>query len=511
MKATRREWVGLGVLALPCLLYSMDLTVLLLALPAITRDLSPSASQLLWIVDIYGFLIAGLLVTMGTLGDRIGRRRLLMWGAGAFGVASVIAAYAPTAELLIAARALLGVAGATLAPSTLSLLRNMFHDERERTFAIGVWVASFSAGGALGPVVGGVVLQWFDWGAVFLLAVPVMVMLLIAGPLLLPESKDPAAGRLDLLSALLSLACILPIIWGLKRFAEHGVGWPPVVAVLAGLVVGVLFTRRQFRLSDPMLDLSLFRVRGFGACLAINVLTALVAFGCFLFVALYLQMVLGLTPLVAGLYTMPAGIVFVGGSLLAPWLVQRMSRATVMAGSFALTALGYLGMTQIEAQDSVWLLMAWYYAVCVGIAPVATLATDLVIGIAPPERAGAAAAMSETSFEFGGALGIAVLGSLMTAAYQSGMAGALPAGLAVEAADRARETLGDALAVAAGLPDALASALLEVARGAFVTGFVLVSAVCAVLMLIAAIASALWLGPAKASARVQTEPAGGVG
>src|SRR5215216_3791493 len=189
--ATRREWIGLAVIALPCLLYAMDLTVLTLAVPSLTADLHPSATELLWIVDIYGFLVAGCLITMGTLGDRIGRRRLLLTGAAAFGAASVLAAFSTSPEMLIASRAILGIAGATLAPSTLSLIRSMFHNPHQRTVAIGIWIASFSAGAAIGPLVGGVLLERFWWGSVFLLAVPVMALLLAVGPRLLPEHKDP--------------------------------------------------------------------------------------------------------------------------------------------------------------------------------------------------------------------------------------------------------------------------------------------------------------------------------
>jgi DHA2 family multidrug resistance protein-like MFS transporter len=226
--ATRREWIGLAVIALPCLLYAMDLTVLTLAVPALTADLQPSATELLWIVDVYGFLVAGFLITMGTLGDRIGRRRLLLIGAAAFGAASVVAAFASSPEMLIASRALLGVAGATLAPSTLSLIRNMFHDDRQRTVAIGIWVTSFSVGAAIGPLVGGVLLQTFWWGSVFLLAVPVMVLLLAVGPRLLPEYRDPQPGPYDLVSVALSLVAVLAVIGGVKTIASRrSPGSPP--------------------------------------------------------------------------------------------------------------------------------------------------------------------------------------------------------------------------------------------------------------------------------------------
>ena len=285
--ATRREWVGLAVIALPCMLYSMDLTVLNLALPRLSADLRPSSSQLLWIVDIYGFLLAGSLITMGTLGDRIGRRRLLLIGAAAFGIASVFAAFSTSTETLIASRALLGVAGATLAPSTLSLIRNMFLDPAQRTTAIGIWVSSYSAGAAIGPLVGGVLLDQFWWGSVFLVGVPVMALLLIVGPALLPEFRDPEAGRLDLVSALLSLTSVLGVIYGLKRIAEDGLAWVPVASIVAGLAIGVLFVRRQIRSANPLIDLRLFRAPAFSASLATYLFGTFIGFGAFVFIAQY--------------------------------------------------------------------------------------------------------------------------------------------------------------------------------------------------------------------------------
>src|SRR5258706_726916 len=292
-KAGRREWIGLAVIALPCLLYSMDLTVLNLAVPSLSVDLKPTSAQLLWIVDIYGFMVAGSLITMGPLGARIGRRRLLLMGAAAFGVASVIAAFSSSAGMLIAARALLGIAGATLAPSTLSLIRNMFLDPRQRTVAIGIWVTSYSVGAAIGPLLGGILLQYFWWGSVFLIGVPVMLLLLMLGPVLLPEFRDPEAGRLDLVSAALSLAAVLSVIYGLKRIAEDGPAWLPVLSMAAGLALGVAFVRRQLTLADPLIDLRLFRSRAFSGALVIYTLGTFVAFGAFVFLAQDLQLVLG--------------------------------------------------------------------------------------------------------------------------------------------------------------------------------------------------------------------------
>jgi MFS transporter, DHA2 family, multidrug resistance protein len=478
-RATRREWIGLAVIALPCLLYAMDLTVLNLAVPHLSADLRPSSAQLLWIVDIYGFLVAGLLITMGTLGDRIGRRRLLLGGAGAFGVASVLAAFSTSAEQLIAARALLGVAGATLAPSTLSLIRNMFLDERQRTFAIGVWIASFSAGGAIGPLAGGVLLERYWWGSVFLLAVPVMALLLVAGPLLLPEYRDPEAGRLDLASAGLSLAAVLLVIYGLKQLAQDGLGWPPALSILAGLAVGVRFARRQQTSAEPLLDLSLFANRAFSAALATNILGFFVAFGAFLFIAQYLQLVLGLSPLQAGLWTLPSAGGFIVGSLLTPPLVHRVRPALVMAGGLALAAVGFGLLTQLNSASGLAVLVPGSVVFSLGLAPVFTLATDLAVGAAPPQRAGAASAISETSSEFGGALGIAILGSVATAIYRSQVTDAVPAGVPPQAAAAARDTLGGVVAVTGQLPGRFRVELLDAAREAFTQGLQLTFAISA--------------------------------
>jgi MFS transporter, DHA2 family, multidrug resistance protein len=469
-KAGRREWIGLAVIALPCLLYSMDLTVLELAVPKLSADLKPTSSQLLWIMDIYGFLLAGFLITMGTLGDRIGRRRLLLIGAAAFGAASVLAAFSGSAHMLIVTRAVLGVAGATLAPSTLSLIRNMFLDPDQRAFAIGVWATSFAAGAAIGPLAGGLLLEFFWWGSVFLLAVPVMALLLVLGPLLLPEFRDPEAGRLDLLSAGMSLAAVLAVIYGLKQFAAYGLEWQPVVCILVGLAVGGVFISRQRTLANPLLDLRLFRTPAFSASLAAFLLSIFVIAGIFFFIAQYLQLVLGLSPLEAGLWTLPSAGGLIAGSMLAPLAARRVRPAFVMATGLMLSAVGLGVVAQIGAGSGLAILVAGSVIFSLGIAPVGTLATAIIVGSALPEKAGAASGISETSAEFGGALGIAVLGSIGTAVYRSEVAGAFPDGVPSGLAPAARDTLGGAVSVADRLPDPLTAGLLDAARGAFTQG-----------------------------------------
>ena len=468
-KAGRREWIGLGVIALPCLLYSMDLTVLNLAVPSLSADLRPTGTQLLWIIDIYGFLVAGSLITMGTLGDRIGRRRVLMIGAVAFGVASVFAAFARSAGMLIAARAVLGLAGATLAPSTLSLIRNMFLDAKQRSFAIAVWISSYSAGAVIGPPLGGVLLAHFWWGSVFLISVPIMVLVLALGPSLLPEFRDPNAGRPDPVSALLSVTAVLGVIYGVKQMAAHGVALAPTLAVGGGLAVGLVFVRRQQRLADPLIDLRLFRAPALTAALATYLLATFAVFGPYVFIAQFLQLVRGLSPLAAGLWSMPFAAGFVVGSMVSPLLARRVGPAKLMAGGLVMAAAGFVSLAQVGGASDLPLLVTSTIVFSLGLSPVFTLANDIIIGAAPPERAGAASAISETCSELGGALGIAILGSVGTALYRRALAGVVLDGLAPAAAQAAQDTLGGAVAVAAQLPEG-GMTLLDAARMAFTSG-----------------------------------------
>ncbi len=495
-RAGRREWIGLAVIALPCLLYSMDLSVLNLAVPELSADLRPSGTELLWIVDIYGFFVAGALITMGTLGDRIGRRKLLMFGAAAFGAASVLAAFSTSAPMLIAARALLGLAGATLAPSTMALIFTMFRDPQQRTVAIGVWIASYSAGAAVGPLLGGVMLEFFWWGSVFLLGVPVMALLLVAGPRLLPESRDEDAGRLDVRSAALSLAAILLVVFGLKHAAQHGLDATALATLAAGAVVGALFVRRQLHLESPLIDVQLFRRRAFSASLMTNTLGFFAAFGAFFFVAQYLQVVEGLSPLEAGLWSLPSSAGFVVGAMLGPVLLKALRPGHLMAGGLALAAAGFAVLTQT---DGLGVLVAGSVIFALGLAPVAAVGTDLIVGSAPPEQSGAASGISETSAELGGALGIAVLGSVGAAIYRSQAASSLPEG----ASEAARSTAGGAVAEAQQLENGLGDQVLAAAHGAFTEALQVTALVSAGLLAAAAVLAAVLLR----DARIRSAPA----
>ncbi|HJU85079.1 MAG TPA: MFS transporter [Nitrososphaeraceae archaeon] len=469
-KAGMREWMGLAVLALACILYTMDLTVLHLAVPNISADLQPTSVQLLWIIDIYGFFVAGSLITLGNLGDRIGRRRLLLIGAITFALTSVLAAFSTSAEMLIVSRALLGVSGATIAPSTLSLIRNMFHDPNQRTAAIGVWISSFSAGAAIGPLVGGVLIQYFWWGSVFLLAVPVMGALLMLGPKLLPEFKDPQARRLDIFSAVLSLASILVVIYGIKQIAQDGWQLQSIMFVGAGAVFGIVFLQRQRKLVYPLIDLQLFRLPTFNTALVTLLLGVFIAFGVFLFLSQYLQLVIGLSPLEAGIWMLPWSLAFVVGSTLTPRIVRRIPPISIIAGGLAVAAVGFGLLIQIDASTSLLFLATGLVISSLGLAPVFTLTTDLVVGSAPPERAGAASAISETTGELGGALGIAVMGSIGTTIYRTELTRNIPVGIPSEAQETALESLGGAVSLVGQLPGGLGSMLLDIALGSFIQG-----------------------------------------
>ncbi|MFE9788437.1 MFS transporter [Nocardia salmonicida] len=466
-RATPREWAGLGVLALALLLLAVDATVLDLAVPAISADLAPSTPQLLWIIDVYSFVLAGLLVVMGNLGDRIGRRRLLLIGAVGFGIASALAAWAISPEMLIAARVLQGVAGATLMPATLGLIRSMFQDARQRTMAIGVWSAMAGGGAAAGPLVGGWLLEHFWWGSVFLVNLPVMLVLLALAPLLIPESRDPNPGRFDALSALLSMLALVPVVYAVKETAAHG---PTVSALLVGLVgviSAVLFVRRQRRLTDPMLDLRLFELPRFRVAVFTNLLAVFALAGVLFFGSQYLQLVLGRTPLQAGLLMLPGLAASVLGSLAAALLVRRWRATVVLAGALVVTALGTAAFLAVDVVSGAEAFVLGFVGIGLGAGVAMTVAADLVVGSAPAERAGAAAAISETAYETGLALGVALLGSTVMAIFRRGLDLSL---LPDDAVATASGSLSGAVEVAAELPAAAAQEFLSSANQAFVSG-----------------------------------------
>ncbi|MFE2044462.1 MFS transporter [Streptomyces sp. NPDC059477] len=481
-RAGIRQWLGLALLLLPVTLMTADLGVLWLATPYLAADLLPSGTEVLWITDIYGLLTAGTLVIMGTLGDRVGRRRLLLVGSAGFVAASMVAAYAPDPGTLIAARAVLGVAGAAVLPSTLSLISHMFADPRQRATAIAMWVTALSTGLAAGPVVGGVLLDRWWWGSVFLIGVPVMVPVLLAAPLLLPEYRDPKPGRLDLPSVALFLAAVLPLVYAVKKIAEHGPNGPAALSTAVGAVAVTAFVRRQNRLSHPLLDLALFRRREFTGALLTLLLGMTALNGVEYLVPQYLQAVAGLSPLEAGLWLVPGAAGLVAGSQLTPPLARRVRPARVLAAGLAVSLAGYgvLAVATGVVATSLALTVVMF-----GVAPISVLGTTLAVGAAPAPKAGAAAATGQTAYDLGLALGIAVTGSLAAAVYRDRMPDNAPT--------EARDTIGAALAAARRLSDPdRATALADTARAAFTAGLQTAAAVSAVLAVATAVLAG-WL------------------
>lgn len=465
--ASRKDWLGLVVLAFAVLLISVDATVLDLALPFISEDLEPSSTQLLWIIDVYSFVLAGLLVTMGTLGDRIGRRRLLLIGAVGFGLASLIAAWSSSPEMLIAARVLQGVSGATLMPATLGLIRTMFVNPRQRTTAIGVWGAMAGGGAAAGPLVGGWLLEHFWWGSVFLINIPVMVGLIALGPLVIPESKDPNPGRFDLTSAGLSIVAMIPMVYAIKESVVHGPSWILTAIGLVGALAAWVFIRRQRSLAHPMIDLSLFARPAFSTAVLTNLLSIFALAGVLFFGSQYLQLVLGYRPLEAGLLMLPGTLVSAFASLGAAWLVRRWEPSRVLSVGLVVAAIGAAAMIALSADGGPQAFIIGFVLIGAGVGVALTLTSDLVVSSVEPERAGAASAVSETAYELGVALGVAVLGSVVLAIFRRGLD---VSALTADQAHVAQGTLGGAVEVSHGLPAGQAEAFVDGAQAAFVDG-----------------------------------------
>ncbi|WP_229076786.1 MFS transporter [Actinoplanes sp. DH11] len=471
-----RRWAALGVLSAAVLLLSIDGTVLALAVPSLTESLSPTAEQVLWIGDVYSLALAGLLALMGNLADRVGRKRILLVGSVLFGLVSLLAAFATSAEQLIVARLLLGVAGATLMPSTLSLIRNIFTDPAERTRAVAVWSAAFGAGSAAGPMIGGVLLEHFWWGSVFLINVPVMIVVVVSGLLLLPESKDPAPGRFDWLSAALSMLAIVPVVYSIKHLASGDLS--PILFV--GLGAGWLFVRRQRRLDSPMLDVELFRSPAFSGAVAANVISIFALVGLLFFFSQYLQFARGFSPLQAGLAELPATLASIVVIGLVGVAIARLGRGPAIAVSLAVAAAGLALVAPAASQTSYAYLALCLIPVGLGVGLAMTLAGDAIISAAPPHKAGSVSAVTETANELGVVLGIAVLGSMLTSVYRSELV--LPPGLPDPVREAATDSLGSALHVLdAGLAGVAKEAFLHAMQttSLVAAGFTAVAAVVA--------------------------------
>ncbi|MEV6680970.1 MFS transporter [Streptomyces erythrochromogenes] len=464
------RWVVLAVLCVSLVLVALDATILHVAVPSVTEDLRPGPMELLWVVDAYPLVCASLLILFGTLGDRVGRRRILLLGYGLFGVASAIAALADNAQVLIAARALLGIGGAMIMPATLSILRQVFPDRRERALAIGIWTAVAAIGAASGPVLGGFLIEHFWWGSVFLINIPLMALILPLGRWLLPESRGSADGPWDVLGALMAAAGVLGSVLGIKRLGaeRHLLDAEALVPLLLGATLLVLFVRRQKRREHPLIDMRMFSRAAFSTSVACIVLAMLALVGLELIAVQYLQLVLHLSPLETGLRLLPLTFAAMAAGATGSYTLSRVGPRTMVSLGFLLTAFAVLLLTLMGQQDRPVLLTVGFILLGFGLQTTLFAAYESMLSEAPAETAGGAASIGETSYQLGAGIGIALLGSVMNAAYRPGLA-SVPGVSAADSAGAAN-SLGEAYQIASGLGGPAGAALYAAARNSFVHG-----------------------------------------
>lgn len=467
-RARTRDWLALAVLQIPVLLVAIDNTVLSFALPAISADLLPTANALMWIVDSYALMLAGLLIAMGFLGDRLGRRRLLLIGSIGFGLASLLAAFATSAGMLIVARVALGIAGATLMPTTLSLIRNIFTDRNQRRIAIATWAASFSGGAAMGPLVGGYLLEHYWWGSVFLINVPLIVLLLVLALLTIEESRDPMPGPVDMYSVLLILSTMFSLVYAIKKVARGSFSDLVLGLIIITVLSALAFYRRQIAVQHPMVDVTLFRNKVFSGSILVNLLSFMGLTGYLFFGAQYLQLVLNLSPMEASRILVPGLIATVISGFLVVRIAKNVSVRMIVTVALVLSTIGFAATTFVSPATGAGLIAVAFAVLGVGIGFAETLTNDVILSTVPANRAGAASAISETAYEIGAVLGTAVLGSVLLSVYRNNLV--VPEVIGFD--DPARETLGGAVATAERFPNIVGQELLLSAHHAFTSGVV---------------------------------------
>lgn len=487
LAATRAEWIGLAVLVLTNLMLSIDLSVLYLAMPTVSAALGASNIEMLWMIDIYGFVTACLLITMGGLGDRIGRRRLLMIGAVVFGVASLAAALSTSPAMLIAARAAMGVGAATVMPSGMALIATMFRHPAQRGIAISMWFSTFMVGMLVGPLLGGVLLGLFHWGSVFLINLPVIALLLVVSPRILPENRGEQRVPMDLASVALSMLSVLGVAFSLKEMAAVGPS-ATRVAVLAGAVVlGAAFVVRQRRLEHPLIDLRLFLIAPFVVSLVLGVMGGAVQGGSSYMVNLFVQLVHGKTPIAASVWLLPTMLAMIVGLMVGPTVAQRVRPGLVISVGLPIATVGYVVLATVDVDTPLAVTVIGYATVMFGVGIPMGLGTSIGLGSAGPERAAAASSLTQTCNELGVSLGIATLGALGSLVYRTGVQSGVPAGLSTADREAVGRSFEDASRTADGLPDVLADQVRDASQLAFTNGLNTVATVAAATMAVLAV------------------------
>ncbi|MGB6103784.1 MAG: MFS transporter [Pusillimonas sp.] len=489
------RWLILAVISSALFLIVIDMTVLYTALPTLTHDLRASASEKLWIINAYGLVVAGLLLGMGTLGDRLGHKRLFVAGLLVFGLASLCAAFSPSPAFLIAARALLAVGAAMMMPATLSILRLVFTDDGERAMAIGLWAAVASGGAAFGPVLGGVLLEHFWWGSVFLINVPVVAVALVLAVWLIPDRPGNSDRKWDLAGSLQVMVGLIGLAYAIKELGKPAPSFQAaLLACAAGSLFMFFFVRRQRRSAQPLLEFSIFLHPGFGVAVLSALVAAIALMGMELVFTQRLQLVLDMSPLEAGIFILPLPLAsFVSGPLAGRWL-PRLGSRRMLTGSLLLSGVG-MGACMVLYNASAPMQMAALFVLGAGLGAAMTAASSTIMDNAPPDRAGMAASVEEVSYELGGAIGVTLMGSILSAVYGAAMVP--PAGL--PASDIVRDSLDEAIRVAESLPTEAASVLVGMAKAAFDQGFVVVMGSCSVLLV--ATAAVVWLRYGRAAVR----------
>jgi EmrB/QacA subfamily drug resistance transporter len=502
----RRRWLTLAVLCLSLVVIIVDNSILNVALPTLSRPpsqggLGAADSDLQWIVDSYVLVFAGLLLTAGSLGDRFGRYRALAFGLAVFGLASGVAAFAPSSGALIASRAVMGVGGAFIMPATLSIITNVFTDPRERGRAIGVWAGVAGLGLAIGPVTGGALLEHFWWGSVLLVNVPIVAIALVGGFRLVPDSRDPAAPRVDVPGALLSIAGLATVLWGLIEGPTQGWTSAGVLGAFAlGIALMAGFVWWEQHTDQPMLDIGFFRNPRFSAASMAITLTFMALMGVIFGLTQYLQSVLGFSPLEAGAILLPMSAVMLVLAPMSARLVERLGSKLVLGTGLLVVALALALQTTLDTGSSTLHVVLVTIVLAAGMANVMAPATESIMGSLPRAKAGVGSAVNDTTRQMGGAIGVALIGSLLASVYRSDVrTGLADSGAPASLVEQASSSVQSGVAAGRGLGGALGQQVVTVSHQSFVSGYHVGVVVAAAIVLVAAVAVFRWL-PARAVA-----------